>query len=78
MTARAPKPCILTVLSWEGDGPLPGQYVKAPRGRTAYLIVEVRRPGPRAKHVARLVCERENPSRLRPDDVVHPWRWAGR
>lgn len=70
--------CSLTVLSWEGDLPLPGHYVKAQRGRTAFLIVEVKRARPGARHVARFICERERPDRLRPDAVVHPWWWAAR
>lgn len=68
--------CTLTVNSWGGPAPLPGEYVKAARGRTAYLIVRVK--STRVKHVSGLVCERYRAERLGPQDVVHPWKWAAR
>lgn len=68
----------LTVLHWEGDLPAPGQYVKAERGRTAFLIVEVVKPKRRCRYVARFRCERHSPGSLPAGAVVHPWRWAAR
>lgn len=74
MTALA----TLTVLHWEGDLPVPGQYVKAERGRTAFLIVEVVLPKRSCGYVARFRCERTSPASLPAGAVVHPWRWAAR
>lgn len=68
----------LTVLSWSGELPLPGEYVKAARGRTAFLIVEVVRPGKPCGYVARFRCERTDPARLAADARVHAWRWGRR
>ncbi len=70
--------CTLTVNSWGGELPVPGQYVKSARGRTAFLIVQVKPAPPSAKYRAKFVCERERPENLRPDAIVHPWRWARR
>ena len=72
------KPCILTALSWEGELPVPGQFLKAVRGRTAFLIIEVRPSPPGAKYVAKLVCERRSPATLHPSDKVFEWRWSSR
>lgn len=68
----------LTVLHWEGDLPVPGQYVKADRGRTAFLIVEVVKPKRPCRYVARFRCERHSPGGVPAGAVVHPWRWATR
>lgn len=72
------KSVTLTALNWHGDLPLPGQYLKAARGRTAYLILAVKLPRAGARYIARFVCERERPDRLRSDAVVYGWQWAGR
>lgn len=68
----------LTALSWYGDLPLPGQYVKAARGRTAFLIVEVRRPKAPCGYVAKFVCERKRPDRVEKNAVVYGWKWSKR
>lgn len=69
----------LTVLSWNGaDLPMIGHYVKAARGRTAFLIVEVRRPKKPCGYVARFVCERHSPASLPKNAVVHGWQWSKR
>lgn len=71
--------CTLTMTSWRGELPVPGHYVKAPRGRTAFLIVEVRQPiRAGARYAARFICERANPARLPADAVVHPFYWNPR
>lgn len=71
--------CTLTALSWEGDLPLPGHVVKAQNGRTAYIVMEVRRPvKPGARYAARFVCERMPAHRVPHGAVIHPWRWSGR
>lgn len=70
--------CTLTVNSWGGELPLPGRYVKSDRGRTAFLIVEIKPAPTSARYVAKFVCERHRPDRLLPQDVVHPWKWATR
>lgn len=71
--------CTLTAVSWEGDLPMTGQYLKAKRGRTAFRIVAItelrKRP---ARHVAKFTCERHAASRLTSADVVHVWKWATR
>lgn len=73
------KSCVLTALSWAGVDPMPGHYVRAPRGRTAYLILEVRRPKkPEARYAARLTCERRPFDEPGERDVVHGWQWADR
>lgn len=68
--------CTLTVNSWKGDPPLPGQYLKAARGRTAYLIVSVRSTA--RKPVSKLVCERERPDRIPAGATVYLWFWSKR
>jgi len=45
----------LTALEWDGDLPMPGQYLKAARGRTAFMILDIRKPSAGAKYVARFV-----------------------
>lgn len=70
--------CTLTVNSWRGDLPLPGQYLKAARGRTAFLIVEIVPAKPGARYRCKLRCERERPDRLHEGAVVWPWIWAKR
>lgn len=68
----------LTVTHWTGDAPLPGEYIKSERGRTAFLIVEVRRSREGARSWGRFICERQTAASLRPDAVVHPWVWSAR
>lgn len=70
--------CTLTVLNWDGPLPLPGEHVKSPRGRTAFLIVRVDRARPGLKHVAKFRCERKPATMLTERDVVHEWQWIGR
>lgn len=71
--------CTLTALTWDGPLPLPGEHVKAPRGRTAFLIVRVDRArSPGLKHVAKFRCERRAASSLTDRDVVHAWYWSRR
>lgn len=68
----------LTALHWGGDPPVPGQYLKAERGRTAFLIVEVVPPRRPCGYAFRLLCERTSPANLPAGAVVHTWRWAAR
>ena len=69
----------LTAVNWDGPLPLPSHYVKAERGRTAFLIVEVLRPKKAgARYAARFMCERTSATALPVGAVVHGWRWAGR
>jgi len=68
----------LTALEWDGDLPMPGQYLKAARGRTAFMILDIRKPSAGAKYVARFVCEREPVAALPADAVVYHWEWARR
>jgi len=70
--------CTLRVNSWGGDLPLPGQYVMSLRGRTAFLIVEVKPAPPAARYRCKLVCERERRDRVAPNAIVHRWEWAKR
>lgn len=72
------KPCVLTAVSWDGDLPLPGQWIRAPRGRTAYMILEVKRPTGSATYAAKLVCERHPHSAPRFEDTVYGWQWTKR
>lgn len=67
---------ILTALHWDGDGPMPGQYLRSPR--SAYLIIEVRRSRPGSKSFGRLVVERLRPHQIPKGAVVHRWEWAKR
>lgn len=73
-----PGSCVLTAINWEGDLPVPGQYLRARHGRTAYLIVGVT-PGPRhAKYRAKLACERRPFDEPGPADKVYGWEWSAR
>jgi hypothetical protein len=66
-------------MHWDGELPLPGHCVKADKGRTAYIVIEVRRPRkPDTKYVAKFICERYAASRLPDGAVIHPWCWAQR
>lgn len=69
----------LTALSWEGELPRMGEYLLAERGRTAFKVVEIRRPRKAgAAYVARFGVERTPRAALPPDAVVHGWRWGSR
>lgn len=70
--------CTLTATHWDGDLPLPGQYVKSVRGRTAFLIVEIKPAPASARYAAKFICERHRAERLGVQDVVHAWQWASR
>lgn len=69
---------VLTVNHWDGDFPLPGEFIKSARGRTAFLILEVRKAKPGLRHVAKFVCERHPAATLQPDSRVHGWVWSKR
>ncbi len=70
--------CTLTVTHWAGALPLPGQYVKSARGRTAFLIVEVIRPKKSKRLVAKFRCERHPAIGLSSEAIIHHWQWAKR
>lgn len=70
--------CTLTVMSWGGPMPLPGEYVKSQKGRTAFLIVSVDLAKPGLGYVAKFRCERKPAISLTPSDVAHPWKWSKR
>lgn len=70
--------CLLTVNHWDGPLPLPGEFVMAPKGRTAFMVVRVDVARPGRKHVAKFSCERWPAASLPPDARVHPWEWARR
>lgn len=70
--------CTLTALHWTGELPTPGHYLKAERGRTAFLIVQVLRPKRACGYVARFRCERTRPADLPVNAMVHVWVWGGR
>lgn len=75
---RFKRGCVLTANSWGGDFPLPGEFVKSARGRTAFMILEVRKAPASAKYAAKFVCERHPVATLPADARVHPWKWASR
>lgn len=63
---------------WEGELPRVGQFLKAPRGRTAYEIVAIRsRPGDHGD-VGTFKVARWTPSEVPPEATVHPWQWDKR
>lgn len=68
----------LTVNHWDGDLPLPGEFLKAARGRTAYMVVMIKRLKPGSKAVAKLICERYPATALPADARVYGWEWAKR
>lgn len=69
----------LTALSWEGELPRLGEYLMSERGRTAFKVVEIRRPRkPDAKYVARFGVERTARAAIPADAVVHGWSWGDR
>jgi hypothetical protein len=68
--------CVLTVMHWDGDFPLPGEFVKSRQGRTAYMIVDVKICTGRT--VAKFICERYTAANLGDNAVVHEWCWAKR
>lgn len=70
--------CTLTVNSWSGDLPLPGQYVMAKRGRTAFRVIGVKLPSANARYRCKLICERERRESVRDDAIVWRWEWAKR
>lgn len=70
--------CTLTVLHWEGEPLMLGHYLKAPRGRTAFLIVDIKRARPGLSYVAKVRCERHDPNTLGPDAIIHAWYWSKR
>ena len=72
------KSATLTVNSWEGDLPLPGEFVKSARGRTAFMILMVKPSRPGSKTVGKFICERYPASALPADARVHEWVWSKR
>lgn len=72
------KTVTLTVYRWDDDLPLPGEFVKAPRGRTAFMVVAIKRSRPGSRAIAKLICERWPAGSLPRDARVHGWEWAKR
>lgn len=72
--------CKLTA-RWPGiDPPRPGQFLKAPRGRTAYEIVEVRQrksTGQRNYNLL-LICNRWRPADVPEGATIRAWYWDKR
>lgn len=68
----------LTVNSWDGEPPTMGHYLRALRGRTAFLIVEVLPAKPGSRYVCKVRCERHRTDRVPPNAIVHRWEWAKR
>ena len=68
----------LTMTTWRGELPMPGQYCMTEKGRTAYLILELIIAKPGQKHAFKVFVERTPRERLHPDDVVHWFRWNKR
>ena len=60
------RPVTLACLRWSGELPRPGQFLKAPRGRTAFEIVQVIPVRPGAAAVARFRCVRHDPAEVPP------------
>lgn len=61
--------------------PMPGQFLKAPKGRTAYEIVAVRKikqTADRNGNRYMLTCARWNPNDVPPGATVHTWHWDKR
>lgn len=68
----------LTALSWDGDLPRLGEYLMAARGRTAYLIIGIKRPKQPCAHVAKFTVDKIPRGALQPDAVIHGWVWSKR
>lgn len=70
---------------WHGPPPALGDYLKAPRGRTAYLIHAIAKIVPRGygqpmlgHYRLRIKCWRVPPSEVPQGAAVHPWKWDRR
>lgn len=73
------KLAVLTASSWQGDLPRFGEFIMAPRGRTAFRVVEIRMPmKPGARYRARFGCERVARAALPAGAIVHDWFWHSR
>lgn len=70
------KPAKLT-MTWHGDEPMIGEYLATPKGRTAYLILNMVRPAKPAKYSFKAVCERRPRSELE-GARVWEFRWNKR
>ena len=68
----------LTMTTWDGDRPLPGQYLMTKNGRTAYLVLDVIVAKAQQKFAFKVMVERRPRDILRPDDVVHWFQWNRR
>jgi hypothetical protein len=66
----------LRINHWQGDLPLPGQFLKSARGKFAYLILEVLPAKPGYAMVGRVRCEKWSVEALTENDVVHEWVWS--
>ena len=66
---------------WSGNPPAPGDFLKSPRGRIAYHILEVRRRNPRTnarRYGYVFLVERRRPEDIPAEATVHAWRWDPR
>lgn len=69
-----------TTLRFRG-GVLPrvGDFLKAPRGRTAYRITDMRwGAAPLGGHRGTFYVERWRPADVPPGSTVHTWHWGKR
>lgn len=72
--------CKLTA-RWHGPMPLPGHFLKAPKGRTAYEFVSARRINPRGnrrRYGYVFTVVRHPASSVPAAATVHEWRWDRR
>ncbi|WP_234053714.1 MULTISPECIES: hypothetical protein [unclassified Xanthobacter] len=68
----------LTVNGWDGPPPMPGIYLKAPKGRTAYEVLAFWSARAGSKIVGRLRCRRLEPKEIPAGATVIAWYWAQR
>lgn len=65
-------------MTWDGETPLPGQYVKTRKGLYAYEVIEiVPTPGLKSR-THKFVVDKKPAGSLRPADVVHEFKWNKR
>lgn len=63
---------------WEGELPRVGHFLKAPRGRNAYEILEITFAKLSGQRAGRFKVCRWEARALPPEVTIHEWRWDRR
>lgn len=72
------KPVMLGIHAWSGRPPIAGDFIKAPRGRTAYEVITFVATRPGSQTYGRVQCWRRRPADVPAGATVFSWQWGDR